>query len=272
MAARRCVSGDGRREQGARVVPSDAPAVEPVSCEPQETGERLTRIDTTLTRMDARLQKLASRVWSTDATLRKIEWLVQQLLATAERREARELRGKGALPEIEALVAQLLRQYDPQALLADIDGLATVLRRRGYPVMASPGAVVGRRSYLRAWQDRSLDPLVRAVSIRLYAQTAHPTPTPAQLRRRVRALEGTLADIDRVQQIWSPDGQSHHEGCPGDVDDLTFCCWFWRRSRALYDRKATAVAAAHTSSAAPKRRPASTKRRTMQRRTTRSRR
>ena len=220
------------REQGTRVVPPDAPAAEPVPPDPRGDSDRLARIET-------RLARIANSVGSSNATLVQIEWLLRQLLATAERREARrqEPATTSALAsdEIDRLGALLTpperQRYDPLTgrylmprLLANIPLLAAELRRLGYPV-PSVVSFRGGISYLHAWRDPTLDPLVRAVSIRIYARTAAPgIATTTELQRRVRALEGTLRDQDRVQEIWSPDDlrdtpstirpeyRSHHQG------------------------------------------------------------
>ena len=142
--------------------------------------------------------------------------------------------------DVDRIVDQLVGRFDlqprgPGAPLLNVSWLAGLIRRLGYPVTSVPPFVTG--SYVDAWQDLTLDPVVRAVSVRLYARTAMPLPTPEQYRLRVRALDGTLADIDRVQQIWSPDGRSRSRGRPADLDQVTFLCWLWRRSKQLYQRK-----------------------------------
>jgi hypothetical protein len=169
--------------------------------------------------------------------------------------------------DVDRIVEQLHRWPDllrPGSLLqVNVSWLAGAIRRLGYEV-ADPPFVTG--SCIDAWQDRTLDPVVRAVSVRLYARTAMPLPTPEQYRLRVRALDGALADIDREQQIRSPDGQSHHRGRPADEDQVTFWCWLWRRSKQLYQRKG-AIPLTRASST---RRRANTERRPGQRRRTTS--
>src|SRR5262245_59045538 len=180
-----------------------------------------------------------------DIALNRIESILRDLTRAVQRiaehleRPAREamLAGDPTVyaADLNHVVARLRARYDLQILVADVGQLSRALRRLGYEVPL-PGPMSGMRSCQVVWREDALPRLVRDVSYRLFAETARPDPTPEQVRLAVRALTGTYGDMERVQQILSADGRSHHDGIPADEDDVTFECWSWRRSRELYAR------------------------------------